>query len=568
MRRIHPQRIFAPLLALALLGAPSASAAEQPSAKRHMIAAANPHAAEAGRAMLRRGGNAVDAIIAAQMVLTLVEPQSSGIGGGAFLLYYDATAREVTTFDGRETAPAAATPELFLDAERKPLAFVQAVVGGRSVGTPGALRMLDMVHRARGRLPWADLFQPAITLAEQGFAISPRLHALLAADKALAQSPTAREYFYDAAGQAKPVGTVLRNPALARTLRAIADGGTAAFYSGQIAHDMVATVQHAANPGGLADADLAGYQAKQRAALCRPYRQWRICGAPPPTSGGIAVLQILALLERFDLHALGPKSPAAIHLIAEASRLAFADRDRYVADPDFVRVPVDGLLDRAYLTARSRLIQASASLGKAVAGEPPERFGEYESQLSEGLPSTSHLSAVDDMGNVIAMTTSIESSFGSRLLVDGFMLNNELTDFSFEPMRDGKPVANRVEPGKRPRSSMAPTIVLDRNGRFLLALGSPGGSQIIGYVAEALIAELDWRLAPQAAFSLPHFINRNGPTELEAGTPIVALSDALSRLGETVSVVPMNSGLEGIARTKRGLIGGSDPRREGVALGN
>ena len=288
----------------------------------------------------------------------------------------------------------------------------------------------------------------------------------------------------------------------------------------------------------------------------------------PPTSGGVTVLEIMGLLERFDLHALPPNSAPAVHLIAEASKLAFADRDRYLADPDFVRAPVDGLLDRHYLAARAALIRPDASLGTAVAGEPPERAGDYAPQVSDSLPSTSHLDVVDDAGNAVAMTSSVENSFGSRLMVDGFMLNNQLTDFSFLPERDGKPVANRVEPGKRPRSSMAPTIVLDRDGRLLLATGSPGGSQIIGYVVQALVAELDWQMTPAAAYRLPHFLNRNGPTELEAGTPIVNLEETLQRLGETVSATPMNSGLEGIDRTDQGLIGGSDPRREGVAIGD
>ncbi|HUN50027.1 MAG TPA: gamma-glutamyltransferase, partial [Candidatus Sulfotelmatobacter sp.] len=481
MPAVPPMRFLQlPLLFLLLLtpGASGAAFGDAAPATRHMIAAANPHAAEAGRAMLRRGGSAIDAAIAAQMVLTLVEPQSSGIGGGAFLLYYDAATHAVTAYNGRETAPAAATPRLFLDSAGKPLAFMQAVVGGRSVGTPGVLRMLALAHHDHGKLPWAELFQPAIALAERGFAISPRLHALLVADKALPHSETARGYFYDAAGQAKASGTVLKNPALAETLRAIAAAGPDAFYSGRIAHDMVATVRRAANPGGLSEADLAAYKAKEEPALCRPYRQWQICGAPPPTSGGVTVLEILGLLERFDLRALEPESAAATHLIAEASKLAFADRDRYLADPDFIRVPVAGLLDRRYLAARSALIHPETSIGKAEAGEPPERAGDDAPQVSDSLPSTSHLDAVDDAGNAMAMTTSVENSFGSRLMVDGFMLNNQLTDFSFEPERDGKPVANRVEAGKQPRSSMAPTIVLDRDGRFVLAVGSPGGSQI------------------------------------------------------------------------------------------
>ncbi|HYM33713.1 MAG TPA: gamma-glutamyltransferase family protein, partial [Candidatus Cybelea sp.] len=450
----------------------------------------------------------------------------------------------------------------------KPLTFIQAVVGGRSVGVPGVLRMLELVHRAHGKLPWAMLFQPAITLADRGFAISPRLHALLAADPALPHSPTAKDYFYDAQGEPKAVGTVLQNPALVRTFTDIAKNGADAFYFGPIGRDVIAAVNNAANPGRLADVDLASYRAKQREALCRPYRQWQVCGVPPPTSGGIAVLQILGLLERFDMAALPPVSPMAAHLIAEASRLAFADRDRYVADPDFVRIPVTQMLDPAYLARRSALIQPAASIGHAEAGEFPERAGEYAPQLSNELPSTSHLSIIDDGGNAVSMTTSVESAFGSRIMVDGFILNNQLTDFSFLAERDGKPVANRVESGKRPRSSMAPTIVLDASGHFALAVGSPGGSQIIGYVVEALIAELDWKLDPDSAYRLPHVINRNGPTELEAGTLIVGMKDALAKLGENVVVTPMNSGLEGIAADHGRLVGGSDPRREGVSLGD
>lgn len=542
--------------------------AEPALAHHHMIAAANPHAAEAGLAMLRRGGSAVDAAIAAQAVLGLVEPQSSGIGGGAFLLHYDAKSHAVESYDGRETAPAAATPELFLDASGKPLGFLQAVVGGRSVGVPGVLRMLELAHKAHGKLPWADLFQPAIDLAEHGFVISPRLHYLIATDTALAGTAAAKAYFFTAASEPKPAGGLLRNPDYADTLRRIAKAGAGAFYGGAIAADIVAAVRAAANPGGLTLADLAAYRAKERGSLCRPYRRWQVCGMPPPSSGGIAELQILGLLEHFDLDRLSPTSAAAVHLVGEASKLAFADRDTYVADTDFLGVPVAGLLDRDYLAARARLIDPKTSIGHAKAGEPPRRAGFYAPQLSDEIPSTSHLSIVDDDGNAVAMTTTVEGPFGSRLFVRGFILNNQLTDFSFVPSIDGVPVANRVEPGKRPRSSMSPTLVLDDKGNFLLAIGSPGGSRIIGFVTEALLGVLDWRLDPQAAVELPHYLNRNGPTELEAETPLETLQGALEALGEDIRLARMNSGLHAILRTPQGLQGGADPRREGVALGD
>ena len=467
----------------AATGEPQAQALRSAApATQHMIAAANPHAAEAGREILRAGGSAVDAAIAAQLVLTLVEPQSSGIGGGGFLLHYRAKDGGVAAYDGRETAPAAATPELFLDAEGRPMGFWEAVVGGRSVGVPGLLRMLELAHQDHGRLPWAFLFEPAIRLAESGFEVSPRLHGLIAKDRFLARQAEARDYFYDAEGQALAVGSLRRNEALAGVLRLVAWGGTEAFYEGEVAEAIVATVRGTANPGDMSLEDLSGYQAKRRDALCRPYRQWQVCGMPPPTSGGVAVLQILGLLERFDLAALDPNGADAAHLIAEAGRLAFADRNQFLADDDFVAVPLDALLDPAYLARRSALITLDGSLGKAKPGLSSESAA-MPSQ--DDPPSTSHLVVVDGKGNAVSMTSSIESAFGARHMVRGFLLNNELTDFSFRPEAGGRPVANRVEPGKRPRSSMAPVIVLDDDGRFLLALGSPGGSRIIGYVARA-----------------------------------------------------------------------------------
>ncbi len=562
------------LLGLALLGACNTMEEPAPAPPHQMVTAANPLAAEAGMAMLRQGGSATDAAIATELVLGLVEPQSSGIGGGAFLLHYDAAERAVSAYDGRETAPAGADEALFLNAEGEPLPFWDAVVGGRSVGTPGLLRMLEMAHREHGKLPWASLFQPAIRLAEEGFAVSPRLHELIAGDKYLKRYPATTAYFHDADGNPLPVGHLLKNQAYADTLRLVAEGGADAFYKGWVALDIVNAVRDATdNPGLLSYPDLRGYQAKRREALCLPYRRWVVCGMPPPTSGGVAVLQTLKLLEAFDLAALAPapgESPGAeaIHLVAEAERLAFADRNRFLADSDFVEVPVDKLLDPLYLAARAVLIDPAASMGKA---SPGLRTPQAHSPAQLNPPSTSHLSVVDAEGNAVSMTASIESAFGSRVMVRGFMLNNELTDFSFRPEVDGRPVANRVEPGKRPRSSMSPTLVLDSEGRFVMAIGSPGGSRIIGYTTKAIIAALDWNLTMQQAVALPNFVNRNGATDLEEGTGIEAAKAGLEALGHEVNVRGMTSGLHGIRRIPRGpegsgLEGGADPRREGVVL--
>ena len=539
-------------------------------AQRDMVAAANPLAAEAGRQILRAGGSAIDAAIATQLVLNLVEPQSSGIGGGAFILYWSERERRIESFDGRETAPAAARPGRFLGPDGKPLAFMDAVVGGRSVGVPGTLKVLALVHAKHGRLPWARLFEPAIRLAEEGFAISPRLHVLLAAENRLARFEPGRGYFYDAAGKAKPAGAVLRNPAFAATLRTLAERGADALYTGAIADDIVAAVRQAPiAPGDMTAADLASYRAKERPPVCGTYRRYRICGMGPPSSGGVAVLQILGLLQRFDLQRLAPPAVEGFHLFAEAGRLAYADRDRYLADDDFVTVPVRGLLDPAYLTARSRLIDPARDHGKAEPGIPPQKHALLQGDGDAlELPSTSHVSVVDAAGDALAMTTTIENEFGSRLMVDGFLLNNELTDFSFLPEVGGKPVANRIEPGKRPRSTMAPTLVFDPDGKLLLAVGSPGGSEIANYVALVLVAVLDWGYDIQRAIDLPHVGNRNRSTDIEAGPGAEALAAALRERGHRVRIGPLNSGLHGIMRTARGLEGGADPRREGVALGD
>lgn len=549
-------------------------------ASRHMAAAANPLAAEAGREVLAAGGSALDAAIAMQMVLTLVEPQSSGIGGGAFLLHWDG--KRVQSFDGRETAPRAVDEKLFLAADGRPLPFMDAVVGGRAVGTPGVLRMLELAHTQHGRLPWARLFETAIALAERGFAMSPRLHTLLAAEKALARSPVARDYFYAADGTPRAVGTLLRNPALALTLRRIAADGADAFYRGPIADDIVAAVRgHPVNPGLLTRADLSDYRAVERPPLCSDYRQWRVCGMGPPSSGGLAIAQMLGMLERHDLAALAPTPGSApqptvqaVHLMSEAARLAYADRALYVADPDFVPLDTRALVDPAYLRARSALI-GERSMGRASAGVPPGAPTALAPDASPPRVATSHISAVDRFGNAISMTTSIEDAFGARLTVRGFLLNNQLTDFSFAPSEGNVLIANRVQPGKRPRSSMAPTLVFDRaSGELVATLGSPGGSQIINYVAKTLVGVLDWRMSIDAAIALPNFGSRNGPTELEQDQAAASLADALRARGHDVRMVPMTSGLQGIVRLRDGAgrpagwAGGADPRREGVALGD
>ena len=551
-------------------GHATARTEKSPVTSRHfMVAAANPLAVDAGYRILASGGNAVDAAIAVQLVLNLVEPQSSGIGGGAFMLVHDARRNRLFAFDGRETAPAAAAPDRFLDAKGRPIEFRDAVVGGRSVGVPGVVALLEAAHRRHGKLPWARLFEPAIALAKQGFAVSPRLHALLVTEGRMRQ-PRAHDYFFDADGKPLAVGAIRRNPEFAATLERIAADGARAFYEGQIARDIVATVDAApTNPGDMTLSDLASYRMKMREPVCGQYRGYRVCGMPPPSSGGIAVLQILGILAPFDMAAMGPDSFWSAHFLSEAGRLAYADRDRYIADPDFIAVPA-GLVDPAYLHRRSQLISPMRSLGRATAGNPASSSGtDFGTHAAIELPATSHLSIVDGDGNAVAMTTSIESAFGSGLMTEGgFLLNNQLTDFSFVPVEDGMPVANRIEGGKRPRSTMAPTIVYDRSGRVFMVVGSPGGSAIVNYVAKTLLGVLDWKLDPKAAIALPNVGSRNGPTELEQGTTAAALRSKLEALGHTTLVQEQNSGVHAIVRASEGWIGGADPRREGVVRGD
>jgi gamma-glutamyltranspeptidase/glutathione hydrolase len=534
------------------------------TARRHMVAAAHPLASEAGLQILREGGSAVDAAIAVQMVLNLVEPQSSGIGGGAFILHFDRASGEVRTYDGRETAPAAAGPDRFLLSDGSPRDFDEAVASHLSVGVPGTLRVLELAHRSHGRLPWARLFQPAIRLAEEGFPVPSRLNLLLHFEGARRFEPEARDYFYDALGWPRPVGSPLRNPRLAKVLRRVAEDGADAFYRGALAERIVAKLA-----GDMTAADLAGYEAKERAALCTLYRGYRVCGMGPPSSGGPTVAMVLALIEPFDL-GTGPLDAKALSIIAEAQKLSFADRDRYMADSDFVPFPA-GLLSPAYLAERRKLIDPKAPMERAQAGEPPVQQGAlYGRDATIERSGTSHVSIVDGQGNAVAMTTTIEGAFGSRRMVEGFLLNNELTDFSFAHTdAEGRPIANRAEGGKRPRSSMAPTLVIGPDGRLRMVTGSPGGSRIILYVLKSLVCVIDWRCSAEAAADLVNFGSRNGPFEVELGVEGAKLAVAMGLAGQSVRPVMMTSGLHIIlVRPDGTLEGAADPRREGKALGD
>ncbi len=535
---------------------------------RFMAVAAHPLATDAGYGILKRGGSATDAAVAMQLVLGLVEPQSSGIGGGGFILHYSAADRRLRAYDGRETAPAAARPERFIGLYGRPLGFMEAVLSGRAVGVPGTIAVLELAHRNHGRLPWHELAAPAIALAERGFPVSPRLHALLAWDRFLRRDPYAARYFYEPDGKPKPAGTILRNPDYAAVLREVAAGGAQAFYRGQIARDIVAAVQqHPVVPGNLTLADFESYAAKERVPVCGAFRSHRVCGMPPPSSGGIAVLQILGILERLPRTDY-PRDPvAAVHFFAEAGRLAYADRDRYVADPDFVDVPVAGLIAPDYLAGRAALVAPDRSLGRAQAGRPRGAPTAAHDGAALELEATTHFSVVDAEGNAVASTSSIEFAFGNHRFVRGFLLNNQLTDFAFLPEADGVAIANRVEGGKRPRSSMSPTMAFDADGGLALVAGSPGGHAIINYVARVVVAALDWQMDLQEALDAPHFGSRNGPTEVESGTSAERLRAPLSALGHDVRAHEMTSGVHAIRRLGEQWIGAADPRREGIARG-
>jgi len=536
-------------------------------AQNFMVSAANPYATEAGLAILRKGGTAIDAAVAVQAMLTLVEPQSSGIGGGAFMLYWDNSSQKLYSLDARETAPMAATPDLFLDEQGQPPTYLEALVGGRSVGTPGVMRGLEAAHQRWGTQQWGDLFTSTIERAEAGFIVTPRLAQLIEMElnPGLTALGAARDYFWPN-GQPLQANSRKQNPELAQTLRAIASQGADALHQGPIAEAIVAAVQNSeVQPGLLTLDDLASYQPVWREPVCGGYRVFEICSMGPPSSGGITMLQIMALLEPFDLHTLEVNGEEALHFFTQASRLAFADRNRYIADADFMEVPISALLNRDYLDSRVAYI-GGTDMGHALPGSLEDLL--RADDQSPEFPNTSHFSIVDQYGNAVSVTTTIEFGFGSGVMTNGFLLNNQLTDFSWVPEIDGEPVANRVEPGKRPRSSMAPAIVFDETGQVLHVVGSPGGPRIINYVTQTMIALLDWDLDMQAAIDLPKITNLNGSTALERGTNLERLLPLFEARGHDVEVRDLNSGLHGISIHDGRLIGGADPRREGTAKGD
>lgn len=542
--------------------------------KRYMISAANPLAVEAGAQILEEGGSAIDAAIATQLVLNVVEPQSSGIGGGGFLLYWDAGAKKLHVYDGRETAPALAHETMFLGRDGKPMRFGDAVKGGRSVGTPGLLKMLEHAHRKHGHVEWSRLFADAMRLSRDGFPLSPRLHELLSTTAHIREFRTTLRPYLKPNGTLKNVGELVVNKPLHDTFAEIALKGSGPFYNGKIAADMVAAVQESpVNPGLLSAHDLKHYAVRERDAVCAPYREYQVCSMPPPSSGGIALLQALAILEKLtavlDIRKFEPVSLDAAHVFSEVSKLAYADRNYYLADPDFTEVPVKALLAPGYIAKRAAMVQPGKAMAEAPHGVFRSRADAIRLPAPEERPSTTHISVVDINGNAVSMTTSIEYAFGSGLATGGFLLNNQLTDFSFSPTLPDRvtPHPNRVEPGKRPRSSMTPAMVFDKNGKLVMVIGSPGGGRIIEYVLQTIIAVIDWNLNIQQAINLPHYLNMNGPTELEAGTSAANLKEGLEKLGHTVKVADTPSGLHGITRINGELAGGADPRREGIAIG-
>lgn len=536
----------------------------------YMVVTAHPEATKVGEAILAAGGTAADAAVGIQMMLGLVEPQSSGIGGGAFALYYDAKKGQLVSLDGREAAPITAGKHLFTGQDGKPMEFMDAVVGGRAVGVPGTLRLLEKLHGWYGNKDWAGLFTPAIQKAESGFTVTPRLSKMVAAERQYLGAYTdTKLYFYPDAANAVAPGDTLRNPKYAVTLRKIAQGGADAFYKGDIAEEIIKTVRDVArdNPGLLSMEDLAGYEAKERKPVCGSYRGYKVCSMGEPSSGGLTLIEILGMLEYHNLRQLGPDSPVGWHLIGEASRLAFADRNYYMADPDKVRTPGESLIDRGYLKSRAILISPNVVKDKVEHGVPPG-WTDYEPlgpDVYIRRPGTSHISIVDRYGNMLSMTTTIEGAFGSHLMTEGFLLNNELTDFSFVAEEGGKPVANRVEGGKRPRSSMAPTIVFDPENKPFLIIGSAGGSRIIGFVAQRIVAMIDWQMDAESALNMPNIVNRGDAMEVENGAE--ELARGLEKIGHPVKMDEMVSGLTAIQFRGGQMIGAADPRREGVAAG-
>lgn len=539
---------------------------------RYMAVTAHPLATQVGAEILRGGGSAADAAVAVQLVLGLVEPQSSGIGGGGFALYYDAKTGQVHTFDGRETAPSTAGQYLFTGKDGKPMEFYDAAIGGRSVGVPGTVRLLEMLHKRFGVKPWRDLFSPAIGIAETGFTVTPRLAAMVDHDyERLTSFVPAKLYFYPDAVTPVKEGDRLSNPSYAQTLRRIATEGADAFYKGGIAEDIVKTVREAQdNPGLLSIEDLSGYKAIERKTVCSTYRAHLVCTVGEPSSGGLALLSALGILENFNMAAQKPDDPRTWHVIAEASRLAFADRDQYMGDPHFVQSPGEKLIDKAYLKQRAALINPNQANPDIKAGIPPgwEKMLPAKEPVYPKPPGTSHFTLVDTRGNIVSMTDSVEDAFGSRLYVDGFMLNNQLTDFSFVPEIDGKAVANRVEGGKRPRSTMTPVIVFQPSGKPLMITGSAGGSAIMGYVLQRIVAVIDWKQDIKSALAAPNVVSRGRGIELEAETVAPLMNEPLQDFGHPVKITPLNSGLTAIVFDAQGrMTGAADPRREGTAIG-
>ena len=538
------------------------------SATKYMVAAANPYASKAGLDVMAAGGTAIDAAVAVQIMLNLVEPESSGIGGGAFMLYWDASSKQLITMDGREKAPISATPAYFLGTDGNPVKWWDAVIGGKSVGVPGTLKLLDEVHREFGNRPWASLITPTINLAEKGFPISAKLANQIAKaqKRELDLFEPTRSYFFNQDGSPKIEGQILKNPAFAETLKMVSRNRSAPFYTGTIAEQIIKAIKTEINPGELTMKDLADYVVIQRKPVCFDYRKYQVCGMGPPTSGGLTMGQILTMLSGFDLPNMGPGAESW-HLYVEAAKLAYADRGMYMADSDFVNMP-QGLLNKNYLANRAKLINPEQAMEIALPGTPPwKKSSKFAPDTQLERPGTSHFVIVDQYRNMVSMTTTIETGFGSRVMTGGFLLNNELTDFSFAAEKDGKPIANRVESGKRPRSSMSPTIVM-QNGKPVLLTGSPGGSRIINYVTQSVIAILDWGMDPQKALNMGHVVNRNGTTELEDGTEAIEIAKLLEAKGHKVKITKLNSGLHAIQLKGDKLIGAADPRRDGLVLGN
>ena len=561
-----PLRAGIAAASFSILGVLGVAGFAAPEAHTWGVAAANPLAAQAGMKVLDVGGSAVDAAVAIQAVLGLVEPQSSGLGGGAFMIYYDARRKRVRVYEGREAAPAGAGPDWFLEAGTA-LSFSDAVLSGHSTGVPGAVAMLGLAHAKHGRLPWRELFGEATRLAEQGFIVSPRLSRFIAAtDFPQANTADTKAYFVKHDGNRYQTGDLLLNPAYALTLKRIAWGGPRAFYTGPIAAAIVDKLAAAPRPSTMTRADIAAYRAHAMEPLCLPHHRLRLCTAPPPSSG-VSLLQALAILEHTDIAKRNARDPQAWLQLSEAQRLMYADRDAYVADPAFVSVPIAGMLDSGYIAQRARLIGDHAAL-VVTAGQPPLAPAQAQDRTHEAA-GTSHFVVVDRAGNVVSMTTTVESVFGSGRMVGGFFLNNQLTDFSFSPISaQGLPVANAVRPRKRPRSSMAPVIIFDAHGKFLAALGSPGGPAILAYNLKTIVATLDWGMSMQDAIDLPNLIAHGNVAYGESATFDPALLHSLQQLG--VNVKPGRgeaSGIQGLQQSADGrLSGGADKRREGIVL--